>query len=131
MRADLSAHVLADHCRESVVEARSDTGGSDLIRTGVEVRPAMGHAWCGCAGHRHLRNIVGAEHGFDCARKSRADDAMSTGVFWVHRRAVTGMPSGLTFGRSVAVEVALADGGDRAPEGVLVLGVHDGDHGVR
>src|ERR1700732_5111689 len=68
MRADLSAHVLADHCRESVVEARSDTGGSDLIRIGVEVRPAMGHAWCGCAGHRHLGNIGGAEHGFDCAR---------------------------------------------------------------
>jgi hypothetical protein len=44
MRADLSAHVLANHCRESVVEARSDTSGSDLIRISVEVRPAMGHA---------------------------------------------------------------------------------------
>jgi hypothetical protein len=52
---------------------------------------------------------------------------MSTGVFWVHRRVVNGLPSGITFGRSVAVDVAVTDGGDRAPEGVLVLGVHDGD----
>src|SRR3984893_15325602 len=79
MRAELSAHVLDDHCRESVVEARSDTGGSDLIRIGVEVRPAMGHAWCGCAGHRHLGNIGGAEHGFDCARKSREEKARAAG----------------------------------------------------
>jgi hypothetical protein len=41
MRADLPAHVLAGHGRESVVEARGDTGGSDLVRIGMQVRPAM------------------------------------------------------------------------------------------
>ncbi len=49
----------------------------------------------------------------------------------MHRRVVDRLPGCLAFRGGVAVDIAVADGGDRAPERVLVLGVQDGDHGVR
>ena len=56
---------------------------------------------------------------------------MGAWIFGMHRRVVDRLPGCLAFGGGVAVDIAVADGRDRAPERVLVLGVQDGDHSVR
>ena len=39
--ADLSTHVLTHDGREPVMETRKDASGSDFVRIGIKIRPAM------------------------------------------------------------------------------------------
>src|SRR3954452_9739038 len=102
----LSAHVLTHDGREPVVETRGDASGGDLVRIGVQVRPAMGRAGCRRAGHRHFGNVGRAEHGFDGAGDRRAYDAVGAWIFGTHRRVVDRLTACLAFIGDVAVDIA-------------------------
>src|SRR4029434_603266 len=127
MDADWSAHVLTKNSREPIVETRKDASGSDLVRIGVEVGPAMGHPRCRRAGHGHFGNIGRPQHSFDGACNRRAYDAVSTWIFRMHRRVVDRLPGRLAFRGVVAVNIAVTNGSDWAPERVLVLGINYSD----
>ena len=55
---------------------------------------------------------------------------MGAGIFGVHGSVDERQPACVTFGRIVAIDVAVANRGNRPPEVVVVLGVEDRDHRV-
>src|SRR3954465_13095014 len=110
MDPSLSAHVLTHAGREPAVETRGETSRGDLVRIGMQVRPAMGRAGCRRAGHRHFGNVGRAEHGFPWPGDRRAYDAVGAWIFGMHRRVVDRLPACLAFGGGVAVDIAVADG---------------------
>ena len=52
---------------------------------------------------------------------------MCTRVFRMHRRRADRLPGGVPFGGRIVVEIAVANGSDRTPELVLILGVEHGN----
>ena len=52
---------------------------------------------------------------------------MCTWIFRMHRRWANRLPSGITFGGRIAVEIAVANGGDRPPELIFILRVEHGN----
>src|SRR4029077_10790409 len=94
-----------------VVETRSDTSGSNLVRIGVQVSPLMGHPRCCRAGHSHLEIVGRPKHSLDRACSRRANDAVSAWILGMHRRVVDWLPRCLAFRRVVAVDIAVTDGG--------------------
>src|SRR5262249_57392867 len=114
--ADLQSHASADARREAIVEARPDTRVGDLLGKGFQVGPAVSHARRHRTGHGDLGDVRGPEHRLDHTRDAAAKDAMRTRIFRVHRRVVDRLPGRLAIGLRVVVDVAIANGGDRAPE---------------
>ncbi|HZR03122.1 MAG TPA: hypothetical protein VFA81_08120 [Burkholderiales bacterium] len=55
---------------------------------------------------------------------------MRTRIFGVHRRIEQRQPSAVALGGVVAVEIAVTNGANRAPEVVRELGVENGDQRV-
>src|SRR6266446_744178 len=55
---------------------------------------------------------------------------MGAGIFGVHWRVNEWQPACVTFGCIVAIDVPVANRGDRSPEVVKVLAVKDRDQGV-
>ena len=67
---------------------------------------------------------------FTTPATAAALDAMRARVFRVHRRVGDRLPSCLTISGRVAISVAVANGRDRPPEVVMVLGVQHSDDRV-
>ena len=55
---------------------------------------------------------------------------MRTRVFRMHGCRVDRLPGSVALGRRVVVDVAIADGGDRTPEFVVIFGVEHGDQPI-
>jgi hypothetical protein len=58
-------------------------------------------------------------------------DAVCTGVLWVHRSDIERFPHGIDFRVRITIDVTIANGGNRALELIVVLGIQSCDVGVR
>src|SRR5712664_4825468 len=102
------------------METGPDPGIRDLFGKGRHVGPAVGHAGSGRASRRDFGNVLGSERCIDDTRDATAEDAMRARIFRVHRRVVDRLPSRLTLGGRVIVNIAVANSGDWPPEVVMV-----------
>src|SRR5260370_25415888 len=120
---DLKPHIGPDTSREAIVEAGPDASIRNLFGKGRHVGPAVGHAGRGGARHRDLGDVHGSERRLDDRRDGAAEDAMCARIFRMHRRVVDRLPGHLAICGRVAINIAVANRGDRSPEVVMVLGV--------
>src|SRR5258705_5232182 len=105
------------------METGPDASICDLFGKGRHVGPTVSDAGCSWAGRRDLGNVRGSERLLDDTRNGAAQDAMRTRVFRVHRRSAYWLPGCLTIRGRVAIDITVANGRDRPPEVVMVLGV--------
>src|SRR6185312_6969406 len=109
-RADLLAHPVPHLRGVAEVYAGVDASVGYLLYEILGMRPAASDAGRGIAGraqHRQRLAIgVGAKQRYDGCR----DDAVSTRVFWVHRRDGRWRPIGITLGLGVVILIPIADG---------------------
>ncbi len=110
----------------AIVDARL----RDLLREVADARPRADGAPRGRARRAEGGRGPGADVGLEHRAQGRRDDAVGARILGVHRRVDERRPARIPLGRAVAVHVAVADGGDRAPEIVGVLGVEDRDQAV-
>jgi hypothetical protein len=87
----------------------------------LQVGPAMRDTGRRRAGHRNLGDVRAAERRLDDSSDGGTEDAVRAGIFRVHRRIVDRLPCGIASRRRVAVDIAIADRGDRPPELVFVF----------
>src|SRR5215510_3826730 len=127
MPSDLAPHVLTDTGREPIVEAGIDACQRHFIGIGPNIAPAVGDARRGRARHRDFRNVRASQHGFDDRCHGGAADAVGARIFRVHRRVVDRLPSRVELGRSIVVNVAIADRCDRSPKIVMIFGIEHRD----
>src|SRR6266480_1511087 len=86
-------------------------------------------------GHRRicqgeLRQVAGAKHGLQYRTGGAVADAMSTWILRMHRRVDQWRPAGVAFGSIIAVAIAVANGGNRPPETIMILGVENREERV-
>src|SRR5712672_1881718 len=112
------------------MEARPDPRTRDLVRKGLHVGPAPGHAGRRWTRDPNLRDICGPEHRSHHPGDAATLYAMRAGILRVHRRIGDRLPSRLAVGSGVAIDIAVADRRDRSPEIILVLGVQHRDDRV-
>ena len=77
-----------------------------------------------------LGEVLGSEHRLDDAGYGAALDAMRARIFRVHRRGADRLPGCVTISGRVAINIAVANGRNRSPEVVMVLGVQYRDDRV-
>ena len=109
-------------CTPSYTRAADTSLTKSSMRVQRRVAPLARGAGGAELGHRAAAQL-GLQHGADGA----GQDAVRARVLRVHRRVDQRRPAGIGLGGVVAVELAVADGGDRAPEVVGVLGIEHGD----
>jgi hypothetical protein len=112
------------------MEAGPDASIGDLFSKGGHVGPAVDYAGRCWTGHGDLGDVCRSKHRVDDTSNGAAQDAMRARVLRVQRRVVERLPSGLTIGIRVAVNVAVANCRDWPPEIVMVLGVEHSDQRI-
>ena len=112
------------------MEASPDAGICHLFGKHRHVRPTVGYARGRWTCYSNLRNLLCSESCPDDACDGAAEDAMRAWVFRVHRRVSDRLPSCITFGGRVGIDIAIANCRDRSPEIVVVLGIEHGDQCV-
>src|ERR1700740_69037 len=105
------------------MEAGPDAGIGNLFGKGGHAGPTVRDAGSRRTGQRDLGDVHGSECGLDNTRDAAALDAMRTRIFRVHWRGGNRLPGCVTLGGWVAIDIAVADGRARPPEGVHRLGV--------
>src|SRR5215813_4873086 len=104
-----------------------DASIRNLVGKSRHVGPAVAHVGCGGAGHRDLGYFCGSEHRLDDTRDGPAEDTVRARILRMHRRIIDWLPSRLTVGSRVVVDIAVANSGNRPPKVVMVLGVEHRD----
>ena len=79
-------------------------------------------------GQRELGQRPRTEEGLHHRSGRAGHDAVRAGIFRMHRRGPQRVPRGVALGLRIAVDIPVADGRDRPPELVVVLGIEDGHH---
>src|SRR4051794_12482092 len=105
------------------MEARPYASVGNLVGKRRHIRPMVGHTGSGWTCHRDVRNVVGSEDGLDDTGYAAAQNAMGARILRVHRCLGKRLPGWLAICRCFAVDVAIANGGEGAPELVMVLGI--------
>src|SRR5690349_4441054 len=96
----------------------------------MKVGVTVNHSWRRGRGQLSFWDFVCAENRRDRTGHRPSDDAMGAWVFRMQRCKRNRLPGRDSFGRRVAVDVTVADSCDRAPEGIVILGIKDRDRGV-
>src|SRR5450631_2033585 len=112
------------------MEAGPDASICNLFGKGRHVGPTVGYAGCRRACQRDLGDVLASQHHLDDGCDAAALDAMRARVFRMHRRVGDRLPGCLTIGGRVAMDIAVANCGDRPPEVVMILGVQHSDNCV-
>src|SRR6185295_14056005 len=112
------------------MEAGPDAGICNFFGKDRHVGPTVGYARRRWAGRGDFRDVLRSEHCLDDTGDGAAQDAMRTRILRVHRRIVDWLPSCLTIGIRVGINIPVANCRDWPPEVVMVLGVEHGDVGV-
>src|SRR5437868_996104 len=105
------------------METGPDAGIGNLFGEGRHVGPTVSYAGCRRTGYRDLGDVGGPEHRLDGTRDGAALDTVRARVFRVHRRIGDRLPSCVTIGGRVAIDIAVANGRDRSPKIVVILGI--------
>src|SRR3984885_12109070 len=128
--ADLPAHIFADQGREPPVKSGNDARFGNLLVEGVEVSEPMRHSRHRRRGQCDLRYFVSAEDCCNCAGFGARPNAMGTWIFGMRWCDIDRLPGRYALRRGIAVDIAIANGGNRSPERVVELCVEDGDQRV-
>ena len=111
------------------VDAAVDTAQPGLAGGGAVAVEGPGHAG------EHVRGdgdpVVVTEEAGQHRGSGAADSAVGTGIGRIGRRGQERSPARVTGGGRVAVVVCIPDGCDGSPEMEVILGVVEGDGGVR
>ena len=125
--ADFVAHVLADLHRKAVVKPGQNTCLRALVGEGAHIV----QRWTtpGNVGLSIETSGISALPKTVCTMLARPALEMQCahGLFRMRRRRADRLPSGIAFGSRIAVEIAVANGGDRPPELIFILGVEHGN----
>src|SRR5439155_21625989 len=105
------------------MEPAPDARICNLFGKGRHIRPTAGNAGEHGAAHRDLGDIDASEYRLDDTGDRTGLNAVGAWVFRVHRRGENRLPSCLTIGVRVAIDIAVANGRDWPPEVVMVLGI--------
>src|SRR5690349_8713322 len=92
--------------------------------------PSPRYARRGWACHHYRSDRSTAEFGFQNRSNSRCRNTMRTWIFGMHWSVYEWHPCVVAARRWVAINIAIADCGNRTPEFVSVLGVEYGNIGV-
>src|SRR5882757_6784978 len=95
----------------------------NLVGKRRHVRPVVGYTGSCWTCHRDIRNIVGSECSLDDTSNAAAQNAMGTRILRVQRCLAEWLPGWLSICRWIAVDIAIANGCDGAPQLVVVLGI--------
>src|SRR5215470_4795051 len=109
------------------MEAGPDASIRNLVGKGRHVGPTVDQAGCGGAGHRDLGDFRGSEHRLHDTRNGAAEDTMRARILRMHRRIINWLPSRLTLGSRVVVDITVANSSNRPPKVVMVFGVEHRD----
>ena len=107
-----------------------DTRLRDLLREVADTGPRAHGTPDGRAGRAERGRGPGADLGLEHRPEGPRHDAVGARILGMHGGLDERRPARIPVGGAVAVEIAVADGGDRAPEIVGVLGVEDRDQAV-
>lgn len=111
-------HAIANACFGDFPDEVVDTGPGAHHPRGLGTRAAQSR--------RRAVPDFGLQHSAD----GGGDDAVGAGILGVRRCVDERHPRGIALRGVVAVQVAIADRGDRSPEAVVVLGVEHRDQRV-
>src|SRR5215471_15118423 len=128
--ADLPAHACANLGRETVMDTRPDSGVRWLDDVVLQPSPAMRHAWGGGRRQAEIRKRSGPEERLHYRSRRGGNDAVRTRILGMHWSGTERFPGGIALSFGIVVLVPVANGCDRPPEFIFVLGVKDGDHRV-
>ncbi len=112
------------------MEAGPDARVCDLFGHGSHVGEMMDYTRQRRVGQGDLGEILGSENRLHDTGYGPALDTMRARVFRVHWRGADWLPGCVTISGRVAINVTVANGSDRSPEVVLVLGVQYRNDGV-
>src|SRR5712691_1540219 len=105
------------------MEARPYASICNFVDKHRHIRPMVGYTGSCWTCHRDIRNVVGSECSLDDTSYAATQNAMGTRILRVHRCLGERLPGWLAICSWIAVDVAIANGGDGTPEPVVVLGI--------
>ena len=112
------------------MEAGPYASTCNLVGKRRHIRPMVGYTRSCWTCHCDIRNVVGSECSLDDASYAATQNAMGTRILGVHRGLGEWLPSWVAICSWIAVDIAIANSCDRAPEFVVVLGIQYRDQCV-
>src|SRR6516225_1978017 len=111
------------------MKAGAYAGRRYLVCIGAETGEMVRNTGCGGARQCDFRDLACAEFRSNDCGDGGIDDAMSTGIFGVHRRYIERLPRRIALDGWIAIDIPIAYCRDRSPEFVMILGLKQRDFG--